>query len=156
MILKWIRWIVLGLALLFILSIPLVVLDTVRIYRTLPQQVATADAAQLVQIQQIEAQLDRTVDPKIVRAIGQSIGLEPQNLEAVPLPELKTTIQNQLTAAQSSITARVTAAQQQQSKQLIKSSIRTLYAGLIISFTFIMIWSKTGKFTKNLIRYLNI
>lgn len=147
-ILKGIRWLVLGLAILFILSIPLLVSDTLRLYRTIPQQIATADAAQLVQIQQIEAQLDRTVDPQIVRAIGQSVGLEPQSLQGTSLSELKSTVKNRLTAAQSSITARVTATQQQQSKQLIKSSARTLYAGLIISFTFILIWSKIGKFTR--------
>lgn len=149
---KWIRWLVLGLAILFILSIPLIVSDTLRLYRAIPEQVAAADAAQLVQLQQIGAQLDRTTDPNIVRAIGQSIGLEPQSLQDGSLPELKSTVKNRLTAARASLNVRIKASQQQQSKQLIKSSARTLYAGLIISFVFMMIWSRIGRFT----RYFNL
>lgn len=151
-ILKWIRWLVLGLAILFILSIPLIVLDTLRLYRAIPEQVTTADAAQLAQVQQIQAQLDRITDPSLVREIGQSVGLEPQSLQDAPLPELKSTVKNRLTTAQFSIKARIAASQQQQSKQLIKSSARTLYAGLIISFVFFVIWSKIGRFT----RYFNL
>jgi hypothetical protein len=151
-ILKWIRWLVLGLAILFILSIPLIVLDTVRLHRAIPEQVATADAVQSAQLQQIGEQLDRTTDPNIVREIGQSIGLEPQSLQDGSLPELKSTVKNRLTAARASLNVRIKASQQQQSKQLIKSSARTLYAGLIISFVFMMIWSRIGRFT----RYFNL
>lgn len=145
LILRNLRWLVLLLAIGFFLSTPLIISDTVRVYRTIHQQVSIEDASKLAQIQQIEQQLDQVSNLQLAQAIGQSIGLEAQSLQNLPLSALKETIQNQLSTIQTSLESQIKTNQKEQSQKLIKSSIRTLYAGFIMSMTFILIWSNTGR-----------
>jgi len=65
-------------------------------------------------------------------------------LQKAPLADARNTVKTRLTTIKTDIEKQVKTAQRSQSKRLIKTSLRTLYSGLFISFTLILIWFKIG------------
>lgn len=143
-LLKFIRWLVLAMAIIFILSTPLIVSDTSRLYRSINQQFSQEDRRKLDQIANVYTKVDQVSDLNQIIALGRSIGLDPATFKNTPFVEIKKEVKTRLTAIKANIENQAQAIQKAQSKKLIKNSFRTLYSGLVISFTFIFIWFKIG------------
>lgn len=144
-VLRSIRWVVLTLAILFLLSIPLVIVDTNRVSTFIQQQSNLAQSNQLDQITEVKTQLAQTSDQKTVIGLGQSIGVDMAKLGNPSLEKLKSAVQQQLTSVETNLKKQIETARKEQQQKLFKKSFRTLYSIIIISFGFIVIFFKTGQ-----------
>ena len=141
---RWIRWIVLILAIFFLLSIPLVIVNTKRLSTFIQQQSDLAQSNQLAQIAQIETQLAQTSEPKTVMEFGKSIGMDVEKLGNASLEELKSAVQQKLTNVETNITKQIKTAQKEQRQKLFKKNFRTVYSIIIVSVGFIVIFVEIG------------
>jgi hypothetical protein len=148
--LRVIRWIIITIAILLLLSTPLIIFDTFRLYRVTAHQISATDATKLNQIEQMRTQIEQGADAKIIGNIAQFIGVEPQIIQQSSLSGLKDITKQKLTDLENNIKTQVERIREEQSRQLIKSSARTLYCSLIIGFTLTWIWVKIGQFFNQL------
>jgi hypothetical protein len=142
--LRLIRWILFLMALSFILATPLIVVDTHRVYRSINQQVSREDQVKLAQLVDINGKLERITDLNQMAAVGNVLGLNPNDLQNRSLADARKTIQDRLTTLKTEINTQIRNTRREQTQKLFKSSLRTLYTGLIICFIFIFIWFKIG------------
>ncbi|MEB3146520.1 MAG: HpsJ family protein [Cylindrospermopsis raciborskii 1523720] len=146
--LRFIRWIVLLIGIIFLLSNPLVVFNTMRLYTTINQQVQQRDAATLDQVRQAENQLSQISDSTRLIGIAQSVGLNPKTLENSSGDQIKTAVKQRLNAIKTNNQTEIQSARKEQLQGLFKSSARTLLYSLIVSFTFIFVSFKLGRFNR--------
>ena len=146
--LRFIRWIVLLIGIIFLLSTPLVVFNTLRLYPIINQQVQERDAATVAQVRQAETQLNQISDQKRLIEIAQSVGLNPKTLENSPADQLKTAVKQRLNAIRTNNQTQVQTARKEQLQGLFKTSARTFIYSLIVSFTFIFVSFKLGRFNR--------
>jgi len=143
-LLKLIRWLVLTMALFFILATPLILLDTHRLRQSIAVQISRADQVKLAQIADLNNKIGQINDLNQIVSAGRLLGLDPQKLTQRSLDDARKALQDRLTALKAETETKVQNNRRAQTIQLFKSSFRTLYAGLIISFIFIFIWFKIG------------
>jgi hypothetical protein len=126
-------------ALLYILLLPLGVLNTVRLYNTNIEQIKTGYEQRLSQANQVEKQLSQTspteIDSLIKRQGGSLNGRNPEDVKNQILSELtqaKQQLKTQKETNQSSITL-----------NLFKNSVKWNLGALVSSALFFIIWKET-------------
>ncbi len=131
-------------AIIFMLSTPLIVLDTHRVYKSINAQISQGDATKLAQLQEIESKIDQVSNVNQIISLGNALGIEPRPLQNTPITTARETIKKRLTALKTTIETKVQITRKTQAKKLLKSSARSLYSGIFITFAFIFIWFKLG------------
>lgn len=126
-------------ALLYILLIPVGVVNTVRLYNTNLQQLKTGYEQRLSQATQVEQQLNKTtatdIENLIKRQGGSLNGRNPEDVKNQILSELtqaKEQLKTQKETNQSSVTV-----------NLLKNSVKWNLGALISSVLFFIIWKET-------------
>jgi hypothetical protein len=142
--LRLIRWLLFAMVLFFMLATPLIVVNTHRVYRSINQQVSRQDQIKLAQIVDINGKLERITDPNQMATVGNVLGLNPNDLQNRSLADARKMIQDRLTTLKTEIDTQIRNTRKDQIQKLFKSSLRTLYTGLIVCFIFILIWVKIG------------
>jgi hypothetical protein len=143
--LKFIRWFFLILAILYLFFAPLVVLNSFRMTTQISQQVAQQQQAKIIQIDQIQNQSSRITNPDQLRALAQSLNINKDDIARLSNEELPTSIQQQLSTVKSRIEAEAAIARRNQLQKLWQNSIRMIFSQILLSLTFIFIWSKFGR-----------
>ncbi len=142
--LRFIRWVILIMGIVFFIIIPLVFVDTQRIIKSVNDQITQQKNSGIEQITQIEKRLAAGTNAEQLQLFAKNINLSPEELN-LPVPQLKNAITKNLTIAKNRISEGATQNQQQQRKRRWKNSLRTVIALVIISFTCVVVWFKIGQ-----------
>ncbi|MFM1842586.1 MAG: hypothetical protein RLZZ490_1322 [Cyanobacteriota bacterium] len=135
---KFLRWVVLFMAIVCVLMPPLIVVDTIRVNNLNNRQIDQTRQNQLAQLSQIENQLPQVQDLNELRYLLPSGSNFSPGLS---LSQVKQEIQNNLTTQKERISTESAKLQAQKRFTLFKSSIRNVIASLL-SFlgTFLLFW----------------
>jgi hypothetical protein len=145
LLLKFLRWFFLILAILYLFLAPLVVLNSFRMTTGIRQQVAQQQQAKITQIDQIQNQSSKITNPDQIRALAQSLNINKDDIARLSNDKLPASIQQQLSTVKSRIEAEAAIARRNQLQKLWQNSIRMLFSQILLAFTFIFIWSKFGR-----------
>ena len=144
-LLKFLRWFFLILAILYIFLAPLVVLNSFRMTTQIREQAAQQQNAKTAQIDQIQNQVSKITNPAQLRALAQSLNINKDDITRLADDQLPASIQQQLSTAKSRIEKEAAIARRNQLQKLWQNSIRMLFSQILLAFTFIFIWSKFGR-----------
>ncbi|MDF5733678.1 MAG: HpsJ family protein [Rhizonema sp. PD38] len=138
-ILKVISWLTLLFAVLFILLIPLGIVNTVRLNSQSSTQISTISTQQISQAEQVEKQLNQATPEQInnlLKRQGRSLdGKNPQ--------ELKSELLSEVSQAKTKIKSQAEATQSLQGLNLIKTSVKWNLGASISGALFFIIWKQT-------------
>ncbi|MBD1937458.1 HpsJ family protein [Microcoleus sp. FACHB-68] len=142
-LLKLLSWLCLLLALLFLLLIPLALVNTWRVNDQFNQRINAQSQQQLSQMEQVEAQL-ATGTPEEIRALATQlnslgIAIDSQNPE-----EIKSQILARIPPAKDQLQQQAQAERSSQRLGLLKSSVKWNLGALISSVLLFIIWRGTG------------
>ncbi len=137
--LKLLSWLSLLLALLFILVIPLGVIDTIRLERQSIVQINNQSQQKTLQTEKLKEQLNKATPQQIenyLKTQGNSLnGKSPE--------EVKNQLLLQVNQAQKQIKTQAQQAQSLAGSNLIKSSIKWNLGALVAATIFFIIWRET-------------
>lgn len=143
-LLKFLSWLCLFIGIFYLLMLPLGVNNSLTIYRSINNQFINQQSQQQEQIQKITEALKNITSSEQLTQIAANlkITIEPQsNLSP---QELKNKISQQIqTSAQTAINAANTA-KREQTKSLIKASVKVNIGTVISGAYFIILWRLTG------------
>lgn len=127
-------------ALLYLLLIPVGVVNTVRLYNTNLNQIKTGYEQRLSQANQVEQQLNQTTAAQIedlIKSQGASLnGRNPQ--------DIKNQILSQVTQAKEQLKTQKEESQSSVTVNLVKNSVKWNLGALISAVLFFIIWKETG------------
>jgi hypothetical protein len=145
LLLKFLRWFFLMLAILYLFLAPLVILNSFRMTTEIRQQVAQQQQAKIAQIDQIQNQSTQIKNPDQLRALAQSLNINKDDIDRLSNDQLPASIQQQLSTVKSRIQAEAAIARRNQLQKLWQNSIRMIFSQVLLALTFIFIWSKFGR-----------
>lgn len=140
--LKLLSWASLLVGMLFLLLIPLIVVNTVRINKQITYQTSTQVSQQLSGLQQLENQVNKGTDKDInvlATRLNQGRQVDVKNPQ-----ELKSRLLSEITKAKKIIQPQTTATLADKRFALLKNSIKWLLGSLVSGVLFIYIWANTG------------
>lgn len=139
-ILKLISWLTLLFAVLFILLIPLGIVNTVRLSSQSSTQINTISTQQVSQAEQVEKQLNQATPEQInniIKSQGRSSdGKNPQ--------ELKSQLLSEVSQAKKKIKSQAELTQSLQGLKLLKTSVKWNLGALVSGTLFFMLWKQTN------------
>ena len=144
-LLKFLRWFFLILAILYIFLAPLVVLNSFRMTTQIREQAAQQQNAKTAQIDQIQNQVSKITNPEQLRALAQSLNINKDDIARLSDGQLPASIQQQLSTAKSQIKTEAAITRRNQLQKLWQNSIRMIFSQVLLAFTFIFTWSKFGR-----------
>jgi hypothetical protein len=140
--LKVLSWASLLVGVLFLLLIPLVVVNTVRIDKQITYQSSTQVSQQLSGLQQLENQVNKGTD-KDINVLATRLN-QGRQVDVKDPQELKSRLLSEISMAKKTIQPQTTAALADGRLALLKNSIKWLLGSLVSGVLFIYIWANTG------------
>lgn len=140
--LKFLSWASLLVALLFLLLIPLVVVNTVRIDKQITNQTSTQVSQQLSGLQQLENQVNKGTD-KDINILATRLN-QGRQVDVKDPQELKSRLLSEITKAKKAIQPQITATLADKRFALLKNSVKWLLGSLVSGVLFIYIWANTS------------
>lgn len=142
-LLKFLSWLTLGIGILYILMIPLGVINTVRINETNSSQVLSQVDKQVAQIKAVQSQLQAVNNESQMQALLQN--LQKGGLAITPKPgeslaTIKSDLSRFMTGAKQKLENQAKEARSNQQFALFKSSIKWNLGAVIAGVWFIGIW----------------
>lgn len=142
-LLKLLSWLCLLLALLFLLLIPLALVNTLRVDDQVNQRINTQAQQQISQLQQVEDQLTKGT-PEDIRTLATQlnslgIAIDSQNPE-----EIKSQILSRIPPAKAQLQQQAQTERSNQRLGLVKSSVKWNLGALISSVLLFIIWRGTS------------
>lgn len=142
LVLRTLSWICLGLAVLFLLLIPLGVVNTVRIDGAQQQDVTGKVENQMKQLQKLEEQLNQS-KPEDIKTLGAQLGNLGIQVEAQKPEDLKAAIVTRINKVRADVETQSKAARSGQRTALFKNSLRWNLGALIAAVLFGTLWRST-------------
>ncbi len=142
--LKFLPWLCLTLGIVFLLMLPLTVINTWRINQANTLQVDQKLQQEERQIGQLESQVNQ-VNLEQLRAIAtqlKSVGMEVDITQ--PQPQLKADILAQITKAKTQMPDRASALKNNQTFDLLKKSLKLFLGALISGVLYLQIWRSSS------------
>ena len=139
-----IRWGLLLLGIIYILSLPLVFFNTNRLVSQVKTNFTQQIQAREQVINQVEANIGTISNPNQLLQIAQTLGI-PVTDPGVSPDELKQQIQQQLPQLRQQMPEQAAKAQNEQIRSLLQRSLRTAAQLLVIAVGNSLVWFKTRK-----------
>ncbi|WP_341733178.1 HpsJ family protein [Microcoleus sp. EPA2] len=140
--LKFLSWICLLLALVFLLMLPLGLFGTIYVNNQNNKQITNQANQQLAQLQQVEERLNKGT-PEDLKNLGTELNRLGVPADTQNPQELKTQILSRITPAKERLQAQSAVVQSNQRLGLFKNAIKWLLGALISSVLFFMLWRGT-------------
>jgi len=140
--LKFLSWICLLLALVFLLMLPLGLFGTIYVNNQNNKQITNQANQQLAQLQQVEERLNKGT-PEDLKNLGTELNRLGVAADTQNPQELKTQILSRITPAKERLQAQSAVVQSNQRLGLFKNAIKWLLGALISSVLFFMLWRGT-------------
>lgn len=137
--LKLLSWLTLLLAIIFLLSIPLGINNTIRLNRQSNFQIYSLSQQQISQAEQIENQI-RQATPE---QINTFLKAQRRTLENKTFQEKRQQIVSEVSQAKAQIKAKAQATQSSRNLTLMKSSVKWNAGALIAAVLFFVFWKTT-------------
>ncbi|MDJ0554557.1 MAG: HpsJ family protein [Microcoleaceae cyanobacterium MO_207.B10] len=145
-LLKLLSWLSLLLAILFILMIPLGLINTIRLERRLATQINTQLEQGKTQIEQVKQELQQANTPEQMENLLSRLnarGGTPEINSNEQLNEVKQELSSFVTDAETNITTQAQTTKSTRSLNLFRNSIKWNLGALISAVLFIIIWRST-------------
>jgi len=142
-VITFLRWFFLFYGIFFIITAPLVLANTARVANLTEAKITEQAQAKETLITNLKNNLGPISNPQQLLEIGQGLGVDLSDAGNLSPDELRTQLQQQLTARKASLTAQSTAAQQGETRKLWGKSVRTLVQIILISTLCLLIFFKT-------------
>ncbi|XZO02578.1 MAG: HpsJ family protein [Microcoleus sp.] len=140
--LKFLSWICLLLAMVFLLMLPLGIFGTIYVNSQNNKQITNQANQQLAQLQQVEERLNKG-SPEDLKNLGTELNRLGVAADTQNPQELKTQILSRITPAKERLQAQSAVVQSNQRLGLFKNAIKWLLGALISSVLFFMLWRGT-------------
>jgi hypothetical protein len=140
--LKFLSWVCLLLALVFLLMLPLGIFGTMYVNNQNNKQINTQANQQLAQLQQVEERLTKGTPEDLKKLAGELNRLGIQTDTQNP-QELKNQILSRVTPAKERLQTQSAAVQSNQRLALFKNAVKWLLGALISSVLFFTLWRGT-------------
>ena len=140
--LKFLSWVCLLLSLLFLLMIPLGIVNTVKINNQNTQQITQQAGQQLSQLKQVEDRLNKGT-PEDLRNLANELTRLGVQANTQNPDELKKQILSRIDPAKQQLENQSKAVQSNQRLVLLKNSVKWILGALISSVLFFTIWKGT-------------
>lgn len=141
---KFLRWVVLFVAIVCVLMPPLIVVDTIRVNRINNQKIEQDRQSQLAQLEQLENQL------ALVQDLNRLRSLLPSGTNFSPdasLPQVKQELQATLADQKQQVSKESARVQSQKRFTLLKLSVRNVLASFFAFLGAFFLFWRTRKFT---------
>lgn len=140
---KFLSWASLLAGVLFLLLVPLLVVDNSRIDDQINYQINTQVTQQLSGLEQVEKQLNKATTAQDIDGVIARLNLKglPPNIKNQR--QLKSRILSEITKAKKTIRSQALAAGADRRSALLRSSFKWLLEALVSGATFIYIWGIT-------------
>ncbi|OCR02357.1 hypothetical protein BCD67_20395 [Oscillatoriales cyanobacterium USR001] len=142
LLLKFLSWLCVLLALLFLLMIPLGIVNTLKINNQNNQQISQQANQQLSQLKQVEERLTKGTPEDLKNLATELTKLGVQTNTQNP-EELKKQILSRIDPAKQQLETQSKAVQSNQRLVLLKNSVKWVLGALISSVLFFTIWKGT-------------
>ncbi|HLO52124.1 MAG TPA: HpsJ family protein [Kamptonema sp.] len=142
LVLKFLSWLCLLLALVFVLMIPLGIVNTLKINNQNNQQITQQAGQQLSQLKQVEERLTKGSPEDLKNLANELTRLGVQANTQNP-EELKKQILSRIDPAKQQLENQSKAVQSNQRLVLLKNSVKWILGALISSVLFFTIWKGT-------------
>ncbi|MEC4814666.1 MAG: HpsJ family protein [Scytonema sp. PMC 1069.18] len=139
-ILKFLSWLTLLFGVLFILLIPLGIVNTVRLNKQSVNQITTLSTQQISKAEQLEEQVNQAT-PEQISNLFKSQG---RSLEGKSPEEAKNQLLSQVSQAKAQIKTQAQTTQSQRDVNLIKNSAKWNLGALVAAALFISLWKATA------------
>ena len=136
-------WVSLLLGLLYLLMVPLGIIDTGRIYHSNNSQIDAQLSQQRQQVEQIKVKLNQATTDEQLRQLFASLTPEGRSLKINDPQTLKDQSLAQISQNDRNIQAKADSVRKTQRNALLKNSIKWNLAALVSGILFIWIWHLT-------------
>ncbi|MBE9127762.1 MULTISPECIES: HpsJ family protein [unclassified Coleofasciculus] len=146
-LLKVLSWLSLLVGILFLLLVPLGIIDTLRINQQNSQRITSQIEQQIAQIQQVKGALEQAQTKEEMEQILSSIdsqGRTPTIRDSAQLTEVKQQISSFITQGEAGMKAQAQATRTQQRLSLLESSVKWNLGALVSGALYIGIWRSTS------------
>jgi hypothetical protein len=141
-LLRGLSWICLGLTIVFLIMVPLGVMNTVRIDGGQQQDVTNKVDGQMKQLKQLEEQLNQS-KPQDIKTLGAQLSNFGIQVEAQGPEDLKAAIVTRINKVRADVEEQSKAVRAGQRMALFKNSLRWNLGALIAAALFFIIWKNT-------------
>jgi hypothetical protein len=141
-VLRILSWLCLLLAVVFLLMIPLGVMNSMRINSQAQQAVSTQVNQRLQQLDVLEKQLNQS-GPEDIQKLAAQLASQGIQVDAQNPEKLKADVLTRLKAAREQLKTQVQAGQSDQQKNLFKNAVKWNLGALIASVLFFILWRST-------------
>ncbi|MEB3174543.1 MAG: HpsJ family protein [Cyanobacteriota bacterium] len=142
--LRFLRWLLLAMAILFLTATVLVFNNTHRVLRGFDLEISGKQTQRVAEIQRLEALISAETNPQQLVNLGRSLGLKSEDLTQ-PAPALKDILKRRLGESKINLGKEVTQAKDQRRLSAWKSAVKMILGLVIFSVTFILIWFHIGR-----------
>jgi hypothetical protein len=142
LVLRILSWICLGMAILFLLMIPLGIMNTTRIDANAEQQVNRQVEQQMSQLKQLEEQLNQS-KPEDIKTLGSQLSNFGITVDAQKPEDLKAEIITRINRVRGEVLGRSQASRSSQKMLLFKNSMKWNLGALIAAALFFIVWKST-------------
>lgn len=145
-VLKLLSWLSLLLAILFILMIPLGIINTIRLERRLATQINTQLEQGQTQIEQVKQELQQANTPEEMQNLLSRLnaGNAPNISSTQQFEEVKKELSSFITNAETNITTQAETTKSTRSLNLFRNAIKWNLGALISTVLFIIIWRSSS------------
>lgn len=146
LILKFLSWLTLLLGIIYFITVPLGIINTVRIYKQNNQQITARLNQQKTAIEQVKKTLDGPINEAQMQQLLARLsgGSAPEIRSPEELKEAKQQVSTFVNQGESQLETQVQAARSNQRINLLKKSVKWNLGALIAGALFITIWRGTG------------
>ena len=144
LLLKFLRWFFLILAILYLFLAPPVVLNSFKISDQITEKVTQQQNAKITEIDQIQNQSSKITNPSQLRALAQSLNINKDDIARLSDERLSATIQQLFSNAKSRIEKESAITRRNQLQKFWQNSIRIIFSQILLAFTFIFIFIFIG------------
>jgi hypothetical protein len=143
-ILKWLSWLCLASAIFLILTIPLSITDSFRIYYQHNAQLNSQVVGQIETLQNFQDRFETAKSPEEIKTIIAKNSKQPVNIpESLDINQLKLDIVQNLQENQDNLRNKAQLLRSQKRSTLFKNCIKWNLGALIAACLFFMLWKTT-------------
>lgn len=145
-LLKILSWLSLLAGILFLLLIPLGIVNTLRINQQNNEQITAQVQQRMTQIQQVQAAVEQAQTKEEIEQLLSSLdsqGRTPTIKDSAQLTEVRQQLSSFISQGETSMRAQARATRRQQRLTLVKSSVKWNLGALISGALYIGIWQAT-------------
>jgi hypothetical protein len=141
--LRFLSWVALPIGILYLLLLPLGINNSLTLYKSINAQFTNQQAQQQEQIQKVVETLNKITSTQELNNLAMSLNIQNEVIASQSPKDLKNHISQAIQTAAKNAYLTANAAKKEQTKMLIKQSVKINVGVIISGICFITIWKLT-------------